>query len=423
MKKTYKDKYDVIVVGGGASGLMASVSAAKNNKVLLIEKNEKLGRKLLLTGGGRCNLTSAYTVDRIIENIPNGGKFLHSAFSQFSSKDIMKFFTSKGIKLKEEDNGRIFPCSDSAKTVLSLFEKELKRLNVNILFGESVSKVITDSGTVSGVITNSGRKFAAKNIILATGGASFKSTGSSGDGYRILKDLGHSITDLYPGEVPITSDADFIKSQTLKGLSFKDIELKVLNKKGKSIKTHRLDMIFTHFGVSGPCAMRCSTFIQTIQRRENCKEVTLSLNSMPDYSKEELFQKWDNWLKENPEKTLKSLIKNWLPERYGVFLISRCSLKESTHVKSINQPQKELLIDSILDFRFKVNGTLSLDKGFVTCGGVSLKEINPKTMESKLVPGLFVCGELLDINGYTGGYNLTVAFSTGHCAGKNTNTL
>ncbi len=410
-------KYDVIVIGGGAGGLMAAAAAAQSGKVLLIEKNHSLGKKLLLTGGGRCNLTTSYSTDTIIENIPCGGKFLHSALSKFDNEDIMDFFTSRGISLKEEDHGRIFPCTDSAETILSAFISELKKLKVNVILGDAVSEITTSSQRISGVKTAWGKKFFADKVILAAGGASFSATGSNGDGYRLLKALGHTVTPLYPGEVPITSSENFIKKATLQGLSLQDVTLSVLNKRGKSVAKHRLDLIFTHFGISGPCALRCSTFVQNLQKKENTSDVTVSLNSMPDYSAAELAESLNRRIYENPGKTLKSLIKKWLPERYGVFLIKICDLDEEAPVKSTTEPQRKKLIDTVLDFRFKVNGTLPLDKGFVTCGGVSLKEINPKTMESKLVPGLFVCGELLDISGYTGGYNLTAAFSTGHCAG------
>ena len=414
------NQFDVIVVGGGTSGLMASVTAAQEgSKVLLLEKNPTLGKKLLLTGGTRCNVTNSRSSEEIIKHIPGNGRFLYGAFSRYDNHDIIDFFESRGVTLKEEDHGRLFPTTDSAKTILNTFIEEIKHKNVEVRTNQSVAKLLMEDGAVVGVLTKEGEEIRAHSVILATGGKSYPATGSTGDGYRMAKQAKHTITPLFATEVPLTSDEDFIKDKTLRALSLRDVALSVLNKKGKAVVTHQMDMIFTHFGISGPAVLRCSSFVHTIQEREATKEVTMKLNVVPNESAKSLANMWRNWLQSAPQKAVKTHLKTLVPERYAEFLLAKAGIDPTMSLNQLNEPQTEKLLDLLQNFTFTVNGTLAIEKGFVTGGGVQLKEIDPKTMASKSTPGLFICGELLDIHGYTGGYNITAAFVTGHTAGVN----
>lgn len=411
--------YTVIVIGGGASGLMAAVTAGGcGARVLLIEKNNSLGKKLLLTGGGRCNVTNNCSTDEIIANIPGNGKFLYSALSEFDNLDIIDFFESRGVKLKEEDYGRMFPTTDRAQSILDVFIRELKKNDVDVIYNETVSELLTENGSICGVKCSSGKIFKADRVIVATGGKSFPVTGSTGDGYKLIHEVGHKITELYPAEVPLISHEAFIKNQTLRAVSLRDVILSVLNEKGKAVVSHRMDMIFTHFGISGPAALRCSTFIRTVKKRENSDFVYIKLDSLPDYTLNEFDKDLSIWHKSYPDKSVKSFLKKLLPERYAIFLANYAKINGQLSIKSLTVSDAEKIFDALHNFRFKIHGTLPPEKGFVTGGGADLREIDPKSMESKLVTGLHICGELLDINGYTGGYNITASFVSGHAAGS-----
>lgn len=253
--------YDCIVIGGGPSGLMAAIAAGEQKKnVLLIEKGNKLGRKLAISGGGRCNVTNRLPVDEIIKHIPGNGRFLYSAFSIFNNEDIILFFERLGVPLKEEDHGRMFPVSNRAQDVVDALTKELKRLNVEIRLQTAVSKLLMDDEKVLGVRLQDGSEIRSKTVILAVGGKAVPQTGSTGDGYAWAERAGHTVTELYPTEVPITSKEPFIQSRQLQGLALRDVAVSVLNKKGKPVVTHQMDMLFTHFGLSGPAILRCSQF-------------------------------------------------------------------------------------------------------------------------------------------------------------------
>lgn len=409
----------VLIIGGGVSGLMASVSAAQNgSEVILLEKNSSLGRKLLLTGGGRCNVTSSYSRDEIISHIPGNGKFLYSVLSQFDNLDIINFFQSRGVELKEEDHGRMFPKTNSAESILNVFIDEIKKRGIYVKTKAKVNKLIFKNGKVKGVVLKNGEKLYGDAIILAVGGMTFPNTGSTGDGYKLAKSVGHEITKPFPVEVPLTSNEVFIKNNTLKGLSLRNISLSVLNKKGKVMATQNMDLIFTHFGISGPSALRCSYFVHKEQEKSGESEVTLSLNSLPKITHSDLADMISKWKLEPGGKSIKKYLKSLLPERYVEFLLQESKINSNMHIKSINKTDQEKINELIHNFKFNVNGTLPIEKAFVTGGGVNLREVNPKTLESKLVDGLYICGELLDINGFTGGYNVTSAFSTGYVAGK-----
>ncbi|MFJ7729509.1 NAD(P)/FAD-dependent oxidoreductase [Neobacillus sp. NPDC097160] len=413
-------EYDVIVIGGGPSGLMAAIAAGeKGAKVLLIDKGDKLGRKLAISGGGRCNVTNRLPVEEIIKHLPGNGKFLYSAFSIFSNEDIIKFFEKLGVALKEEDHGRMFPVSNKAQSVVDALLEQLEKLRVRIFKNSPVADIIYENGTVAAVICKDGQKISTKSIVVAVGGKSVPHTGSTGDGYAWAKKAGHTITELFPTEVPVTSNEPFIKNKSLQGLSLRDINLSVLNPKGKPIITHRMDMLFTHFGLSGPAVLRCSQFVVKAMKKWNLKEVTMSLDVLPDKREEEIFQEIVKLVKSEPKKSIKNTLKGLVPERYLLFLLEQNGIDPSEQGGTISNEKIRSFAKSCKQFSVKVNGTLPLEKAFVTGGGVSVKEIEPQTMGSKVMDGLYFCGEILDVHGYTGGYNITSALVTGRLAGTN----
>lgn len=418
MDKNKVKSFDVTVIGAGASGMMAAVSAASlGARTLLLEKNDSLGKKLLLTGGGRCNLTNAEGRDEFLAKIPVNSKFLYSSMASFDNKDIMDFFTSGGLKLKVEDKGRVFPVTDSSKSVVEFFEAKLKNHGVKIKTGSAVTEILQREGKAIGIRTKQGEEFYARSVIVSCGGKSFSSTGSNGDGYALMEALGHSISPLYPAEVPIVcrNYGDFLYG--LSGISLQDVKLSVYNKKNKLASSHEGDLIFTHFGLSGPIALRCSGFVNSIMRKDGLETVRLSLDLLPQKSKREILDEIRSMARTNGEKELKSYLKSELPKRLSDHLLRLAGISDGEKLKQIPEKKLEDFARLLKNVEFQAEGTLSLDKAFVTAGGVSVKEINPKTMESKIISGVYACGEVLDVSGYTGGYNLTIAFSTGHTAG------
>ncbi|MDM5315494.1 NAD(P)/FAD-dependent oxidoreductase [Fictibacillus sp. b24] len=411
--------YDCIVIGGGPSGLMASVGAASNGaSVLLIDKGEKLGRKLAISGGGRCNVTNRLPVEEIIKHIPGNGRFLYSAFSVFNNEDIIDFFEGLGIQLKEEDHGRMFPVSNKATDVVAALLQRIKRLGVQIRTNTPV-KTVHYGDELHEIILQSGEKLQTKSIVIAVGGKSVPHTGSTGDGYAWAKKAGHTITELYPTEVPITSNETFIKQKTLQGISLRNVSLSVWNPKGKLIKAHQMDMIFTHFGVSGPAALRCSQYVVKALKKFNVPSIEMRIDSFPEENEEALLSVLQQKIDAEPKKAFKNVLKGLLPEKFLHFLIERAEIDGDSTADQVPKQALRQLAAQMKSFSFSVNGTLSIEKAFVTGGGVSVKEIAPQTMASKKQEGLFFCGEILDLHGYTGGYNITVAFVTGNIAGTN----
>lgn len=410
--------YDVIVIGGGPSGLMAAIAAGEEGAdVLLIDKGNKLGRKLAISGGGRCNVTNRLPVEEIIKHIPGNGRFLYSAFSEFNNEDIIAFFENLGIQLKEEDHGRMFPVTDKAQSVVDALLNRLKELNVTIRTNEKIKEVRYENGRTAGITTNNDEHINARAVIIAVGGKSVPHTGSTGDGYAWAEAAGHTVTELFPTEVPVTSSEPFIKQKTLQGLSLRNTAVSVLNKKGKPVVTHVMDMLFTHFGLSGPAILRCSQFV--VKELKKQPEVKLRIDLFPGITEEELFQRMHKELKDAPKKALKNALRPWMQERYLLFLLERNGLDPQISFTELPKDQFRAFVKDCKQFTVSANGTLSLDKAFVTGGGVSVKEIEPKQMASKKMEGLYFCGEILDIHGYTGGYNITSALVTGRLAGLN----
>lgn len=411
--------YDCIVIGGGPSGLMASVGAASNGaSVLLIDKGEKLGRKLAISGGGRCNVTNRLPVEEIIKHIPGNGRFLYSAFSVFNNEDIIDFFEGLGIQLKEEDHGRMFPVSNKATDVVAALLQRIKQLGVQIRTNTPV-KTVHYGDELHEIILQNGETLQTKSIVIAVGGKSVPHTGSTGDGYAWAKKAGHTITELYPTEVPITSNEMFIKQKTLQGISLRNVALSVWNPKGKLIKAHQMDMIFTHFGVSGPAALRCSQYVVKALKKFDVPSIEMRIDSFPEENEESLLTILQQKIDAEPKKALKNVLKGVLPEKFLHFLIERAEIDGDSTADQVPKQALRQLTVQMKSFSFTVNGTLSIEKAFVTGGGVSVKEIAPQTMASKKQEGLFFCGEILDLHGYTGGYNITVAFVTGNIAGTN----
>ncbi|HLS60331.1 MAG TPA: NAD(P)/FAD-dependent oxidoreductase [Virgibacillus sp.] len=410
--------YDVIVIGGGPSGLMAAISAAEQgSKTMLLEKGNKLGNKLAISGGGRCNVTNRIPKEKIIENIPGNGKFLYSAFSVFDNYDIINYFENMGVQLKEEDHGRMFPVSNSAKSVVDTLVNKLDTLYVNVRKNTPVQTIVFNDDLHTVILTDE-EEIQTQSIVIAVGGKSVPHTGSTGDGYKWAEAAGHTITTLYPTEVALTSDEEFIKNKTLQGLSLQDVRLSVLNKKGKEIISHQMDMVFTHFGVSGPAVLRCSQFVVK-ELMKGPKEVQMTLDIFPDRHQDELIQQIFKLIADDPKRTFKNILKGIIPERLLTYFLNEINITDQQKAGNISKETVRLFTELLKNFIFKVNGSLSIEKAFVTGGGVSVKEIIPNTMQSKQMNHLFFCGEILDIHGYTGGYNITSALITGRLAGVN----
>lgn len=410
--------YDTIVIGGGPSGLMAAIAAAEEGaKTLLLEKGNKLGNKLAISGGGRCNVTNRLPIDEIIKHIPGNGKFLYGPFSIFNNEDIITFFENLGVQLKEEDHGRMFPVSNSAKSVVDALINRLKEKNVDIKLNTPVKSVNYGIDTHEVILHNS-QSYQTTSLIIAVGGKAVPHTGSTGDGYAWAEKAGHTITELYPTEVAITSNEEFIKNKELQGLSLRDVSLSVLNKRNKPIITHTMDMIFTHFGISGPATLRCSQYVVK-EIMKGTDTVKMHLDSIPGVQEEELTEQLKELLKDNPKKSVKNILKGIVPERFLTYILKQSNIPDSLNASELKKVQLKEIIQYLKHFVFEVNGTLPIEKAFVTGGGIKTKEINPRTMGSKITNDLFFCGEILDIHGYTGGYNITSALVTGKIAGMN----
>lgn len=384
--------YDTIIIGGGPAGMMATISSSYYGfNTLLIEKNKRLGKKLAGTGGGRCNVTNNGTLEELIDGIPGNGRFLYSVFSQFDNHDIIHFFQENGVKLKEEDHGRMFPTTDKSRTIIEALEKKIKELGGHILTGTEIVSVKKVDNLFQ--LKSKDQTFTCEKLIVTTGGKSYPSTGSTGFGHDIARHFQIQVTELEAAESPLLTD---FPHKALQGISLDDVTLSY----GKHVITH--DLLFTHFGLSGPAALRLSSFV-------NGGEIA-ELDFLPQTSEDLLKQ----LLEDNREKTVKNALKQVLSERVAEFLSQNYPEK----IKQLNKIQIEDLVGSVKALNIPITGKMSLAKSFVTKGGVDLKEINPKTLESKKVPGLHFAGEVLDINAHTGGFNITSALCSGWVAGS-----
>lgn len=416
---------DVIVIGGGPSGMMAAISASQNGKkVLLLEKNSLLGKKLLITGKGRCNVTSSLPIEEFIKNTPGNGKFLYSSYNSFTNKDIINFLEKQGLKLKEERGNRIFPVTDKAKDVLDCFEKKLKQLNVKILYNQKVIEILTLEENkikkVVGVKTEN-NTFYADKVILATGGKSYPLTGSTGDGYELAKKIGHTITKIRPSLVPLsTYNLELLGN--LQGLSLKNVKIKFVDKcKNKVIYEDFGEMLFTHFGVSGPVILSGSAHLVRYKNIDNLmqnKKLVLEIDFKPALSEEQLDSRILRDFSAEKNKAFKNSLDKLLPQKLIPVIIKLSEIDENKQVNSITKEERLALVRLLKCFEVHIKNFRKIEDAIITSGGINIKEINPKTMESKLVSGLFFAGEVIDVDCYTGGFNLQVAYSTGYVAGS-----
>ncbi len=410
----------IIVIGGGPAGMLAAISAAEENRqVLLLEKNEKLGKKLLITGKGRCNITSSLDISEFINNIPGNGKFLYSAFNYFTNNDILDLLDKMGLKTKIERGNRVFPVTDKASSVLEALLKKLKELKVEIRTKANVSKIITENGKILGAIVN-GEKIEADRIIIATGGKSYPSTGSNGEGYKLAEELGHTIIKPVGSIVPLTSNDD--KCIKLQGLSLKNVKIQF-----KDIDSNRIiyddfgEMLFTHFGVSGPTILSGSAHLiryKNIKEKLNSGKIKLFIDLKPALTEEELDRRIIRDFEEFKNKEFKNALNKLLPQKMIPAIIELSSINEQKKVNEITKIERRKLVEILKRFEIEINGFRPIEEAIITAGGIDIKEINPKTMESKIIKNLYFAGEIIDVDAYTGGFNLQIAYSTGYLAGK-----
>ncbi len=403
----------VIVIGGGPAGMMSAIRAAEGGaQVTLFEKMNRLGRKLSITGKGRCNLTNAADTAEIIKNIPRNGKFLFSALENFTAVDTVNFFESLGLKTKHERGNRIFPESDNAAEVIDVLSKKLAVLNVEVKLNARVDEIISDDKKVRGVEVN-GKFFEADAIILATGGASYPATGSTGDGFKFSRELGHTVTEILPALVPLEIEEDFVKS--LQGLSLRNVRVSLISD-GQKISELFGEMLFTHFGVSGPVILTLSRQVAKLLSEK--KFVELLINLKPALTPEQLNARVLRDFEKFKRKTIKNALVELLPGKLIPVVLDLSYLDEERRVDEITKEERRRLIEVLRGLPLTVTKTRPLDEAIVTSGGVAVKEINPKTMQSKIVSGLFIVGEVADVDGNTGGFNLQAAWAMGNAAGK-----
>jgi len=405
--------YDVIVVGGGPAGMIAAGTAAsKGKRTMLAEKNEKLGKKLFITGKGRCNVTNTADFDEFMKNIPKNSKFFFSSFSSFSNNDLILLLESLGLKTKVERGGRVFPESDKSNDVIKALERYLNRNKVDVRLNSKLLDIRQENGAVTGALFDSGRVVECSSIIICTGGLSYPNTGSTGDGYKIAVKAGHSIIEPRPSLVPLVSDDAFVKE--LQGLSLKNVAIKAYAG-GKLLYEDFGEMLFTHYGLSGPIILSASFFISDYLRRK--QEIRISIDLKPALSEEELDKRIIRDFEKNINKQFKNSLDQLLPQKLIPVVISRSGIDESKEVHQITKQERKDMAKLLKGFTVTVSGTRPIEEAIVTSGGINLKEINPRTMESKLLKGLHFAGEIIDLDAFTGGFNLQIAFSTGYAAG------
>ena len=457
----------IVIIGGGPAGMMSAISAKEKNpknEVIILEKNNQLGKKLLITGKGRCNITSSLDMEDFIKNIPGNGRFLYSAFNEFTNKDIINFLKEEGLEVKKERGDRIFPVTDKSLDVLRCFERRIKKLEIEVKYNVKVEKILvksenkipkeengmlldkegktinedkktTDEDKISidekeislkqdemsiyGVKTNIGI-IKADKVILATGGKSYPLTGSTGDGYNLAKELGHKITEIKPSLVPLEIYEKDICSN-LQGLSLKNVLINIIDKnKGKVIYNDFGEMIFTHFGVSGPIILSASAHLvryKNIAQLLKENKIILKIDFKPALDEQKLDARILRDFEEIKNKQFKNSLDKLLPQKLIPVIIKKTNIDEEKRVNLIKKEERKKLVSLIKDFEVTISKFRPIEEAIITAGGISIKDINPKTMESKLVKNLFFAGEIIDVDAYTGGFNLQIAYSTGYVAG------
>ncbi len=406
-------KCDVVVIGGGPAGLIAAARAGlKGKEVVLIEKNSVIAKKLRITGKGRCNITNTADVQDMIASVQTNGSFLYSAFYSFTSDDVVSLFHSLGVNTKEERGGRVFPESDSAKDVAEALVRYAKNSGVKII-NSTVKNILVKDNLVSGVLINDNQKIEAGSVIIATGGISYPLTGSTGDGYKFAKKLGHSIIAPKPSLVPLTTLEQW--ALDLQGLSLKNIQIKINNSNNKCVYKDFGEMLFTHFGVSGPVILSASAHLKNIAD----EKYTLFIDLKPALSIEQLDKRIQRDFEEFINKNFSNALDSLLPQKLIPVIIELSGISPFTKIHQITKEQRLKLVNILKNFKLTITGTRSIDEAIITSGGIATNEINPSTMESKLISGLYFAGEVIDVDAYTGGFNLQIAFSTGYLAGEN----
>lgn len=403
----------VVVIGGGAAGLMAAVIAGREGaKVTLLEKMNFVGKKMGITGKGRCNITNASDMSEFIKNTPGNGKFLYGAYERFTNEDLLQLLHDAGLETKVERGGRVFPASDSALDVRNTFMKLMKHYGVDVHLEEPVKKILVADGVVNGVVTDK-ETYYANAVVIATGGKSYPATGSTGDGYILAAEVGHKITDIRPSLVPIVTEESWVKD--LMGLSLRNVELSVVAKNKVQAKMFG-EMMFTHFGITGPIVLSLSHTVGKLMRKKNIGVIGLDINLKPALSPETLDKRLQKDFDLYSKKQLINGMKDLLPNRLIPLIIELSGIDHQKSINQISKEERQQLGYMLQHMPLKVKGLRPVEEAIVTAGGISLKEFNPKTMESKLVKGLYGAGEVLDIDAFTGGYNLQAAFSTGYVA-------
>ena len=403
----------VVVIGGGAAGLMAAVIAGREGaKVTLLEKMNYVGKKMGITGKGRCNITNACDMSDFIKNTPGNGKFLYGAYERFTNEDLLQLLHDAGLETKVERGGRVFPASDSALDVRNTFMKLMKHYGVDVHLEEPVKKLLVDDGVVTGVVTDR-ETYHSDAVVIATGGKSYPATGSTGDGYILAAQVGHKITDIRPSLVPIVTEESWVKD--LMGISLRNVELSVVAKNKVQAKMFG-EMMFTHFGITGPIVLSLSHTVGKLMRKKNIGTIGLDINLKPALSPETLDKRLQKDFDLYSKKQLINGMKDLLPSRLIPLIIELAGIDPQKPINQISKEERQQIGYMLQHMPLTVKGLRPVEEAIVTAGGISLKEFNPKTMESKLVKGLYGAGEVLDIDAFTGGYNLQAAFSTGYVA-------
>ena len=420
----------VIIIGGGPAGMLAAISSAQNgNEVTILEKMDMLGKKLLITGKGRCNITSNIPIEDFIKNIPGNGMFMYSSFNNFDNTDIIKLLQEEGVETKVERGNRIFPVSDKSQDIQKALIKRLKKLNVKTVLNAKVESILVNEereayGVVA-KINGKKEKILAEKIIIATGGKSYPGTGSTGDGYAILKQLGHTITQIRPSLVPLTASKDkgLELCKNMQGLSLKNVQIKLKDmQKNKIIYEDFGEMLFTHFGVSGPTILSGSAHLLRYKNVDELLKngnIELSIDLKPALTDEKLDERILRDFNEEKNKVFKNSLDKLLPKKMIDTIIELSGINPNKKVNEITKKERLELVRVLKNVRICISGFRPIEEAIVTSGGVSIKEINPKTMESKIIKNLFLAGEIIDVDAYTGGFNLQIAYSTGYTAGMN----
>ena len=417
---------NVIVIGGGPAGMMAAITAAEyGNNVTIIEKNSDFGKKLLITGKGRCNITSSLYMSEFIKNTPGNGQFLYSAFQNYTNTDIIDFLKNQGLEVKEERGNRIFPVTDKSIDVLNCFKSKINELKIKKLFNTRVQKILVQNGEVLGVRTEK-EIIQTDKIILATGGKSYPLTGSTGDGYLIAKNIGHKVTEIRPSLVPLVL-YEKNECKEMQGLSLRNVGIKIIDEsKNKLIYEDFGEMIFTHFGISGPTILSGSAHLVRYKEIDNLmkeQKIKLQIDLKPALTEEQLDERILRDFKEFKNKQFKHALDKLLPQKMIPIVIEKTKINEEKRVNEITKEERRNLVKVLKKFELTIKDFRPVEEAIITSGGINIKEINPKTMESKLVKGLYFAGEIIDVDSYTGGFNLQIAYSTGYTAGMHVGDL